>query len=64
MDILRPGLLLGHRAEARPMEAIGQRLATALSALMVSRLSRYGGIDAKTVVKAIVEPVGQTMLNI
>ncbi|WP_259369405.1 NAD-dependent epimerase/dehydratase family protein [Komagataeibacter europaeus] len=58
VDILRPGILLGHRAQARPMEAIGQRLATALAPLMVGRLSRYGGIDAKTVAKAIVGLVG------
>ncbi|ARW15318.1 Rossmann-fold NAD(P)-binding domain-containing protein [Komagataeibacter europaeus] len=60
VDILRPGILLGHRAQARPMEAIGQRLATALSPLMVGRLSEYGAIDAKTVAKAIVGLVGQT----
>jgi len=60
VDILRPGMLLGHRAEARPMEAIGQRLAAALAPLMVGRLSRYGAIDAKTVAKAIVGLVGQT----
>ncbi|WP_010518398.1 Rossmann-fold NAD(P)-binding domain-containing protein [Komagataeibacter oboediens] len=56
----RTGILLGHRAQARPMEAIGQRLATALSPLMVGRLSGYGAIDAKTVAKAIVGLVGQT----
>ncbi|MBO1326008.1 NAD(P)H-binding protein [Acetobacter sp. TBRC 12305] len=59
VDILRPGMLLGHRAQARPMEAIGQRLATALAPLMVGRLARYGAIDAKTVAKAIVGLVGQ-----
>ncbi|WP_308721554.1 NAD-dependent epimerase/dehydratase family protein [Komagataeibacter xylinus] len=59
VDILRPGMLLGHRAVARPMEAVGQRLAVALSPLMVGRLSRYGGIDAKTVAKASARLVGQ-----
>ncbi|WP_395494590.1 NAD-dependent epimerase/dehydratase family protein [Acetobacter sp. KSO5] len=60
VDILRPGMLLGHRAEARPMEVIGQRLVAALAPLMVGRLSRYGAIDAKTVAKAIVGLVGRT----
>ncbi|NVN38267.1 NAD-dependent epimerase/dehydratase family protein [Komagataeibacter swingsii] len=60
IDILRPGMLLGHRAVARPMEAIGQRLAVALAPFMVGRLSRYGAIDAETVAKAIVALVGQT----
>ncbi|WP_010511968.1 NAD(P)H-binding protein [Komagataeibacter europaeus] len=59
VDILRPGMLLGHRAQARPMEAIGQRLATVLAPLMVGRLARYGAIDAETVAKAIVALVGQ-----
>ncbi|GCE88826.1 hypothetical protein MSKU15_0427 [Komagataeibacter diospyri] len=59
VDIIRPGMLLGHRAEARPMEAIGQRLAAVLAPLMVGRLARYGAIDAKAVAKAIVRLVGQ-----
>ncbi|MHC0612926.1 NAD(P)H-binding protein [Komagataeibacter oboediens] len=60
VDIVRPGMLLGHRTQARPMEAIGQRLAMALAPLMIGRLSRYGGIDAKTVAQAITALVGQT----
>ncbi|GBR33744.1 MULTISPECIES: NAD(P)H-binding protein [Komagataeibacter] len=59
VDILRPGMLLGHRAEARPMEAIGQRLAAALAPFMIGRLAGYGAIDAKTVAKAIAGLVGQ-----
>ncbi|MBB2203883.1 NAD-dependent epimerase/dehydratase family protein [Gluconacetobacter takamatsuzukensis] len=65
VDIVRPGLLLGHRAEARPghhaearpMEAIGQRLAAALAPLMVGKLSPYGAIHAETVASAIVRLV-------
>ncbi|MGY8605526.1 hypothetical protein ACTVH1_07455 [Gluconobacter cerinus] len=45
---------------ARPMEAIGQRLAAPLAPFMVGRLFRYGAIDAKTVAKAIVGLQGQT----
>ncbi|MBE7729801.1 NAD(P)H-binding protein [Komagataeibacter sp. FXV3] len=59
VDILRPGMLLGHRAEARPMEAIGQRLAAALAPFIIGRLAGYGAIDAKTVAKAIAGLVGQ-----
>lgn len=54
MDIIRPGMLLGHRAQVRPVEAIGQRLAAALAPFMVGKLSRYGAIDAQIVAKAIV----------
>ncbi|GBQ51436.1 NAD(P)H-binding protein (plasmid) [Komagataeibacter sucrofermentans] len=61
VDILRPGMLLGHRAQARPMEAIAQRLATTLAPLMAGRLARYGAIDAETVAKAIIGLVGQTI---
>ncbi|MEJ5117490.1 NAD(P)H-binding protein [Gluconobacter cerinus] len=53
VDIIRPGMLLGQRAEAQPMEAIGQRLATVLTPLMVGRLAGYGAIHAETVAKAI-----------
>ncbi|KDE20334.1 hypothetical protein AZ09_08510 [Acetobacter aceti 1023] len=59
VDIIRPGMLLGQRAEARPLEAIGQRLAAILAPLMVGQLSKYGAIDAKIVAKAIVGLVGQ-----
>ncbi|GBR49422.1 hypothetical protein CSR02_13440 [Acetobacter pomorum] len=59
VDIIRPGMLLGPRTEARPLEAIGQRLAAALAPLMVGQLSKYGAIDAKIVAKAIVGLVGQ-----
>lgn len=59
VDIIRPGMLLGQRAEARPLEAIGQRLAAVLAPLMVGQLSKYGAIDAKIVAKAIVGLVGQ-----
>lgn len=59
VDIIRPGMLLGPRTEARPLEAIGQRLAATLAPLMVGQFSKYGAIDAKIVAKAIVGLVGQ-----
>lgn len=52
VDILRPGLLLGKRAERRPAEALGIRLAPMLNLLMRGPLSRYAGIPATTVASA------------
>lgn len=59
VDIIRPGMLLGHRAETRPLEAIGQRLAAFVAPLMVGKLSRYGAIQAQAVATAMVRLVDQ-----
>jgi uncharacterized protein YbjT (DUF2867 family) len=52
--ILRPSLILGPRAERRTAEAIFQRLAPALGAVMVGPLARYRAVDAKAVARAMV----------
>jgi uncharacterized protein YbjT (DUF2867 family) len=49
---LRPGLLLGARAEPRPGEAIGRALTPLLNTLLRGPLRRYRGIDADTVARA------------
>ncbi len=59
VDLIRPGMLLGNRAKARPSEKFGQRLAAGLAPLMVGRLSHYGVISAETVAGAIVRLTGQ-----
>lgn len=59
VDIIRPGMLIGHRAERRPMEAFGQRLFEALAPVMIGPLSRYAGIRAETVADAIVALIGR-----
>lgn len=58
VDLIRPGFLLGQRAERRVWEAIGQRLFAWLTPVLVGSLSRYGAIGAGTVADAIVELVG------
>lgn len=60
LDLVRPGMLLGKRAEVRPLESAGQRVAAVLSPLMIGRLSHYGAISAETVARAIVRLTGQT----
>jgi uncharacterized protein YbjT (DUF2867 family) len=54
LDILQPGLILGPRAERRPVEAFFQWLAPVLNPLLVGGLSRYGGVSADIVAAAIV----------
>jgi uncharacterized protein YbjT (DUF2867 family) len=53
LDILRPGLLLGHREEHRPGEVLLQRLDPILRRLLVGPPGRYAGIDAATVATAM-----------
>jgi len=54
LHILRPGLLLGHRDEARPAEAVARALAPALNLLLQGPLRRYRAIDADRVGRAMV----------
>lgn len=54
VDLLRPGLLLGERAEARPGETIARMLAPVANALLLGPLRRYRGIDAHDVAAAAV----------
>lgn len=64
VDILRPGLLLGHRATSRPLETLGQHIATLIAPLMNGKLSRYSAIPAETVARAIVSLSGQTAAGV
>lgn len=58
VDLIRPGFLLGTRAERRRWEAIGQRVFAALNPVMIGALSRYGTIPAAAVADAIVALTG------
>jgi uncharacterized protein YbjT (DUF2867 family) len=53
LDIIQPGLILGPRAERRPVEALFQAVTPLLNPLLVGGLARYGGISADTVAGAI-----------
>lgn len=59
VDIVRPGVLVGHRSERRPLEAIGQRVLTALAPLMGGPLTRYAAVPAETVADAIYNLIDQ-----
>lgn len=59
LDLLQPGLILGPRAERRPVEALLQGLAPILDPLLFGSASRYGAIPAETIAAAILALVGQ-----
>ena len=52
--ILRPSQLLGMRTERRPVEAVAQRVMSALTPVFVGPLRRYRAIDAAVVARAMV----------
>lgn len=60
LDIMHPGLILGPRADRRPVEAVMQAMAPLLSPLLVGPLDQYAGIHAETIAKAIVALAAQT----
>jgi uncharacterized protein YbjT (DUF2867 family) len=53
LDIVQPGLILGPRAERRPVEAFFQWLAPVLNPLLVGGASKYGGITANHIAAAV-----------
>lgn len=59
LDLIRPGLLLGDRAERRFAERAGQAVAPLLNLLLVGGLSRYQALPADTVAAAILALAGQ-----
>lgn len=58
LHIFRPGLLLGHRAESRPPEALGMALTPFLNPLMRGPAKAYRGIPAETVAAAMIAAAG------
>lgn len=54
LHIFRPGMLIGSRAEKRPVEEIGAIVAPFLNALMLGPARPYRSIEAETVAKAMV----------
>lgn len=53
VEIVRPSLLLGQRAESRPAERVAQRLAPLLIALTPGLLRRYRPVAAEDVAAAL-----------
>lgn len=64
LDIAQPGLLLGERHEHRPSEALLQRMNPILSKLMPGPLSRYAGIEAQVVARALLALSKQSVAGV
>lgn len=54
LDVLRPGLLRGHRDELRPAERLGMVLSPLADLLMQGKYRKYRSIRADTMARAIV----------
>ena len=54
VHIVRPSLLLGERAERRPAEKLGQRVAPLLAPLLQGPLAKYRAVPAQDVADALV----------
>lgn len=54
LDVLRPGLLRGHRDELRPAERLGMVLSPLADLLMQGKYRKYRSIRADTIARAIV----------
>ncbi len=60
LDILRPGLLRGHRSGlARPAERIGQILSPLIDPMLHGRLAHYRSVHARDVAAAILALAGE-----
>jgi uncharacterized protein YbjT (DUF2867 family) len=57
LHILRPGLLLGHRQEYRPLERMATRFAPLMNLTLWGPLKRYRSISARQVAQAMVGAV-------
>jgi uncharacterized protein YbjT (DUF2867 family) len=54
LHVFRPSLLLGHRTESRPGEAIGSVIARATNGLLIGGLRKWRAIDVDQVGRAMV----------
>lgn len=53
LDLIRPSLLLGLRADRRPAERIAQAIAPLLNSLLGGQLARYVALDGSVIARAI-----------
>jgi len=59
LDILRPGLLRGHRAEARPLERIAGAVSPLTDMLLHGARRKYRSLRAETLARAIFALAGE-----
>ena len=59
LKIFRPSMLVGERAESRPVERLLMAIVRATGPLFTGRMTRYRAIDAAGVARAMVRCAGQ-----
>ena len=62
VNIYRPSMLLGNRAEKRPLETLGIILFRAIGPLLVGSLQKYRGIEVDLLAAAMVENTSNTRI--
>jgi uncharacterized protein YbjT (DUF2867 family) len=55
LTVVRPSLLLGERAESRPLETFSQKITPALGWLLPGKLKKYAPIEASHLAKIMIE---------
>ena len=61
VHIFRPSILLGSRAESRPIERIAQRAAAALGWALLGKLRKYRGMPVDRLASAMLRAAGQEL---
>lgn len=59
--VFRPSVLLGPRAESRPVETVGKAILWAVTPLLRGRLAQYRPIHGRDVARAMVRLAGQDL---
>lgn len=57
--IFRPSIIMGNRAESRPLEKVFINIFSAANLLLVGKLNKYKGITAENIAKAMIEAAQQ-----
>ena len=57
--IFRPSMIMGNRAESRPLERVFIKIFSVANLLLVGKLNKYKGITAENIAKAMIEAAQQ-----
>ncbi|MDQ8003286.1 MAG: oxidoreductase [Pedobacter sp.] len=59
-QIFRPSMIMGSRAESRPLEKVFIKIFSIVNLLLIGSLNKYKGITAKNIAKAMIKAAQQT----
>lgn len=54
-QIFRPSMIMGTRAESRPLEKVFIKIFSVVNLLLIGKLNKYKGITAKNIAKAMIK---------